>query len=74
MRIIKHFNPHFPDKDIYKCTIDNVTQYGDLQTVTEFRDDRLNNSDYYKELQQLHDEGCREYYKSKSRFNNYTGD
>ena len=74
MRILKHFNPHFPDKDIYKCTIDHVTQYGDLETVTKFRDDRLNNSEYYKELKQLHDEGCRQYYKSKSRFNNYTGD
>ena len=31
MRIIKHFNPHFPERETYKCTIRYTTQYGTLE-------------------------------------------
>jgi hypothetical protein len=64
MRIIKHFNPHFPDKDIYKCTIRNCTNYGTLDEVTAWRDDQMANEAEYKKLEELSVKAAGEFYKT----------
>ena len=35
MRIIKHFNPHFPERETYKCTVRYATKFGTLDEVTQ---------------------------------------
>jgi hypothetical protein len=73
MKIIKHLNPHFPNRETYKCTIGNTTRFGTLKEVTDFRDDRVQNEDYYEKLRILNDRGCSEYY-SNTYPGRYTGD
>jgi hypothetical protein len=73
MRIIKYINPSFPNKNWYRCTINNHTYSSPhLENVELWRDDRLANSDYYKELSKLRAEGLASMYKNNH--NNWTGD
>ncbi len=70
MRIIKHFNPHFPERETYKCTIRYTTKFGTLDEVTQWRDDQLENEDYYKSLEELSRKAAGEIKKKL----NYKGD
>ena len=75
MRIIKYINPSFPNKNWYRCTINNHTYSSPhRENVELWRDDRLINADYYKELAELERASTAEYYASKTRWDNYTGD
>ena len=65
---------HCEDKELLKHV--NVVSFGS-RTKTEMHekiDDYLDNVEHHKELQRLHDAGCAEYYASKTRWDNYTGD
>ena len=64
MRIIKHFNPHFPDRETYKCTIRYTTKFGTLDEITNWRDDQLKNEDYYKSLEESNRKAAGEFYKT----------
>jgi len=70
MRIIKHFNPHFPERETYKCTIRYTTKFGSLDEVNQWRDDQLKNEDYYKSLEESNIKAAGEFYKTL----NYKGD
>ena len=70
MRIIKHFNPHFPERETYKCTIRYATKFGTLDEVNQWRDDQLKNEDYYKSLEESNTKAAGEFYKKL----NYKGD
>ena len=70
MRIIKHFNPHFPERETYKCTIRYTTKFGSLDEVNQWRDDQLKNEDYYKSLEESNNKAAGEFYKKL----NYKGD
>ena len=70
MRIIKHFNPHFPERETYKCTIRYTTKFGTLDEVTQWRDDQMENEDYYKSLEESNNKAAGEFYKTL----NYKGD
>ncbi len=70
MRIIKHYNPHFPERETYKCTIRYATKFGSLDEVTQWRDDQLENEDYYKSLEESNRKAAGEFYKTL----NYKGD
>ena len=64
MRIIKHFNPHFPNRETYKCTIRYTTKFGTLDEITAWRDDQLKNEDYYKSLEESNRKAAGEFYKT----------
>ena len=70
MRVIKHFNPHFPERETYKCTIRYTTKFGTLDEVNQWRDDQLKNEDYYKSLEESNRKAAGEFYKTL----NYKGD
>jgi len=70
MRIIKHFNSHFPERETYKCTVRNTTKFGTLEEVTQWCDDQMKNEDYYKSLEELNTKAAGEFYKKL----NYKGD
>ena len=70
MRIIRHYNPHFPERETYKCTVRNMTKFGTLDEVTAWRDDQLENEDHYKSLEELNNKAAGEFYKTL----NYKGD
>jgi len=70
MRIIRHYNSHFPDRETYKCTVRNTTLFGTLDEVTKWRDDQLKNEDYYKSLEESNTKAAGEFYKTL----NYKGD
>ncbi len=72
MRIIKHYNPYFPERDLYKCTIRNTTKYGTYEEVSAWRDDQMENEDYYKSLEDLEDKGRASFYANNH--NNWSGD
>ena len=63
MRIIKHFNPHFPERETYKCTIRYATKFGTLDEVTQWRDDQMENEDYYKSLEESNTKAAGEFYQ-----------
>jgi|8_EtaG_2_1085327.scaffolds.fasta_scaffold183056_2 hypothetical protein len=72
-RIIEYINPYFPKKKWYKCTIGNITHSGpNKQSVEEWRDDRMVNSDYYNELELLNQQSLA--YQYNNNHNNWTGD
>ena len=74
MRIIKGYNNTL-QCDWYSCTIDNHTYSSPhRENVELWRDDRMINSAYYKELAELEQASIAEYYASKTRWDNYTGD
>jgi len=59
--------------DWYSCTIDDVQHSSPIRANVEaWRDDRLKNSDYYKELNELRSKGLASMYKNNH--NNWTGD
>ena len=64
MRIIKHFNPHFPERETYKCTIRYNTKFGTLDEVTQWRDDQMENEAEYKRIEELTRQRAGEYYKT----------
>ncbi len=70
MRIIKHFNPHFPERETYKCTIRYATKFGTLDEVTQWRDDQMENETEYKRIEELTRQRAGEYYKTLT----YKGD
>ena len=70
MRIIKHFNPHFPERETYKCTIRYATKFGTLDEVNQWRDDQLKNEDYYKSLEESNTKAAGEFYETLT----YKGD
>jgi hypothetical protein len=70
MRIIKHFNPHFPERETYKCTIRYTTKFGTLDEVTKWRDDQMENEAEYKRIEELDRQRAGEYYKTLT----YKGD
>jgi hypothetical protein len=70
MRIIKHFNPHFPERETYKCTIRYTTKFGSLDEVNQWRDDQLKNEDYYKLLEESNNKAAGLFYQTL----NYKGD
>ena len=73
MRIIKYTNPCFPEKDWFKCTIGNITHSSPIRkNVENWRDDRLKNHVYYKELAELQSKTLQEMYDNNH--NNWTGD
>ena len=72
MRIITTYNEKFQRK-WYHCTIDNVKHSSPYrENVEAWRDDRLKNSVYYKELAELRSKGLASMYKNNH--NNWTGD
>ena len=64
MRIIKHINPNFPERETYKCTIRYTTKFGTLDEVNQWRDDQLKNEDYYKSLEESSHKAAGEFYKT----------
>ena len=70
MRIIRHYNSHFPDRVTYKCQIRNTTKFGTLKEIAEWRDDQMKNEDYYKSLEESNTKAAGEFYKTL----NYKGD
>lgn len=70
MRIIKHFNSHFPERETYKCTIRYTTKFGTLDEVTQWRDDQMENEAEYKRIEELTRQRAGEYYKTLT----YKGD
>ena len=72
-KIIKYKNPCFPEKDFFKCEIDrHIFSSSIRKNVEEWRDDRLKNADYYKELAELQDQTMLAEYNNNH--NNWTGD
>ena len=72
MRIIKGYNNAL-QCDWYSCTIDDIQHSSPIRANVEaWRDDRLKNSDYYKELADIRREGLSAMYKNNH--NNWTGD
>lgn len=53
MIIYRVENSFFPNKKTYRCDIGNDSIVGDYDQVTEWRDNRLKNSDYYLNLDEL---------------------
>jgi len=70
MRIIKHFNSHFPERETYKCTVRYTTKFGTLDEVTQWRDDQMANEAEYKKLEELSTKAAGEFYKTLT----YKGD
>ena len=64
MRIIKHFNPNFPERETYKCTIRYTTKFGTLDEVNQWRDDQLKNEDYYKSLEKSNTKAAGVFYQT----------
>ena len=72
MRIIKGYNNTL-QCDWYSCTIGDIQHSSPIRANVEaWRDDRLKNSDYYKELAEIRKEGLAAMYKNNH--NNWTGD
>ena len=79
MRIFKTYNTKFQCDwlhcEWYHCEIDNHRYSSPRrEDVEAWRDDRLKNHEYYKELRELEQASIAEYYASKTRWDNYTGD
>ena len=72
MRIFKTYNTKF-NCDWFHCEINNETYSSPIRdNVETWRDDKLINSDYYKELADIRREGLSAMYKNNH--NNWTGD
>ena len=64
MRIIKHYNSHFPNRNTYKCQVRNVNKFGSLEEVSEWRDDQMRFEAEYKRIEELTNKRTGEYYKT----------
>ena len=74
MKIFKTYNTKF-QCDWFHCEINNEHYSSPhRENVEAWRDDKLVNANYYKELAKLTDGAIAEYYASKTRWDNYTGD
>ena len=74
MVIFKTYNTKF-NCDWFHCEINNEHYSSPYRENVElWLDYKLINADYYKELADLNDKSCAEYYASKTRWDNYTGD
>ena len=72
-RIIEYINPCFPDKKWFRCKIKNETYSSPhRENVELWRDDKMINSEYYKELDKLRIDSLA--YMYKNNHNNWTGD
>ena len=72
-RIIEYINPSFPDRKWFRCKIKNETYSSPhRENVELWRDDRMINSEYYKELDKLRSDSLA--YMYKNNHNNWTGD
>ena len=68
MKIIKH-----KSQELYTCRIDNISFTSpNYNNVMQWRDDRLENAEHYKELKVLHDKAMQHMYDTNPT--NYTGD
>ena len=73
MKITKYINPCFPEKEWFRCNIKNETYSSPIRkNVEDWRDDRLKNHVYYKELAELQSQTLQEMYDNNH--NNWTGD
>ena len=74
MVITKTHNSKF-NCDWFHCEINNEHYSSPhRENVELWRDDKVINAKYYEELADLNDKACAEYYASKTRWDNYTGD
>tara|TARA_R100000900_G_scaffold46946_1_gene37698 strand:+ start:352 stop:576 length:225 start_codon:yes stop_codon:yes gene_type:complete len=74
MKITKTYSDKF-NCYFYHCTIKNEKYSSpNRDNVELWRDDKIINAEHHKELAELHDKACAEYYASKTRWDNYTGD
>ncbi len=74
MRIFKTYSTKF-NCDWFHCEINNEHYSSPTRANVElWRDDKVINAKYHKELADLNDKACAEYYASKTRWDNYTGD
>ena len=68
MKITKH-----KSQELYTCTVENRSftspNYND---VTKWRDENVQNAEYYKEIKELHDQAMQHMYDTNPT--NYTGD
>jgi hypothetical protein len=72
MRIFKTYNTKF-NCDWFHCEIDNEHYSSPHREQVElWRDDKLINADYYKELEELHNKSMQ--YMYDNNHNNWTGD
>ena len=72
MVIRKTYNTKF-NCDLFHCEINNEHYSSPhRENVEAWRDDKLNNADYYKELSELRSKGLASMYKNNH--NNWTGD
>ena len=72
MRIFKTYNTKF-NCDWFHCEIDNEYYSSPHREQVElWRDDKLINADYYKELEELHNKSMQ--YMYDNNHNNWTGD
>ena len=72
-RIIEYINPSFPNKKWFRCKIKNETYSSPhRENVELWRDDKMINSEYYKELDKLRSDSLA--YMYKNNHNNWTGD
>jgi len=63
MRITKHYNSNFPERETYKCTIRYTTKFGTLDEVTKWRDDQMEKHDYYRLIEESNTKAAGEFYK-----------
>ncbi len=72
MRIFKTYNTKF-NCDWFHCEINNEHYSSPHREQVElWRDDKLINADYYKELEELHNKSMQ--YMYDNNHNNWTGD
>ena len=68
MRIIKH-----KSQELYTCRIENRSFTSpDYSSVMKWRDENVQNAEYYKEIKVLHDKAMQSMYDTNPT--NYTGD
>ena len=68
MKITKH-----KSQELYTCRVDNRSYTSpDYSSVMKWRDDNVENAEYYKEVKVLHDKAMQQMYDTNP--SNYTGD
>ena len=68
MKITKH-----KSQELYTCRIDNRSYTSpDYSSVMKWRDENVQNAEYFKEIKELHDQAMQSMYDNNPT--NYTGD
>ena len=68
MKITKH-----KSQELYTCRVDNRSFTSpDYSSVMKWRDENVQNAEYYKEIKVLHDKAMQNMYDTNTT--NYTGD